>query len=478
LEGHTHWVNAITFHPNGEFIVSASSDKTLRLWSVEGMLIRTFKGHTGEVSSVAFYPSGKIIASGSRDGTIHLWNLEGDLLSKPLQAHKPYVKTVAFSPDGKILASGGSDNILKMWNNLSEQKTVILQGSNITVYSLLTNQPWSLPFDALVISTSQTVNLGGRLAQSFREYIGVDRFNLLATELEKAISNRSSTLITPDSPLFFELPSPISSFLQGSSDCKKQFLVFATVENPQPKVKNTGIAVEAIVEQARQQNIQKIYIPLLGTGVNRLPVHSVSRTILLKLQEMSLVLPSHFSEDNIPQEITLFDYKEDSIAIINQGFNTEKVAIVVDGDNLLNSLNTRQFNYQSLIAHFESKSRICQAYFYLTLNNESDEELLSHVEKYGYVVKIVETKKIAKSLTDSQVIDDLFKLSEEFDTLSLVSDDIKFYYLLQKLKEQGKRIEVMGFNLDTSTRLREIADVYHNLNSTREHLTCAISINA
>jgi uncharacterized protein (TIGR00288 family) len=181
---------------------------------------------------------------------------------------------------------------------------------------------------------------------------------------------------------------------------------------------------------------------------------------------MSLVLPSHFSEDNIPQEITLFDYKEDSIAIINQGFNTEKVAIVVDGDNLLNSLNTRQFNYQSLIAHFESKSRICQAYFYLTLNNESDEELLSHVEKYGYVVKIVETKKIAKSLTDSQVIDDLFKLSEEFDTLALVSDDIKFYYLLQKLKEQGKRIEVMGFNLDTSTRLREIADVYHNLNST------------
>jgi serine/threonine-protein kinase len=466
LEGHTHWVNAIAFHPNGKFIVSASSDKTVRLWSVEGMLIRTFEGHTGEVSSVAFNHSGEIIASGSRDGTIHLWNLDGDLLSKPLQAHKPYVKTVAFSPDGKILASGGSDNLLKMWNNLSEQKTLILQGSNTTVYSLLTNQPWSLPFDALVISTGQRVNFDGRLAQSFREYIGVDRFNLLEAELEKAISNKSSTLITPDSPLFFELPSPISRFLQGSSDYKKQFLVFATVENPQPKAKNAGVAVEAIVEQARQQNIQKIYIPLLGTGGYQLSIHLVSRAMLLKLQEMSLVLPSHFSEDNIPQEITLFHYKEDGIAIINQGLNTERIAIIVDGDNLLNSLNTRQFNYQRLISYFESKSRICQAYFYLTLNNESDEKLLSQVEKYGYVVKVVETKKIAKNLTDSQIIDDLFKLSEEFDTLALVSDDIKFYYLLQKLKEQGKRIEVMGFNLDTSTRLRETADVYHNLNST------------
>jgi WD40 repeat protein len=65
---------SVAFSPTGDYALSGSGDKTLKLWDVStGQLIRTFSGHTNVVWSVAFSPSGDYALSGSADNTMKLW---------------------------------------------------------------------------------------------------------------------------------------------------------------------------------------------------------------------------------------------------------------------------------------------------------------------------------------------------------------------------------------------------------------------
>ncbi len=55
-----HKVNAVAVTPDGRCAVSASHDRTLRLWDLSsGQMIRPLEGHTGQVLAVAVIPDGR-----------------------------------------------------------------------------------------------------------------------------------------------------------------------------------------------------------------------------------------------------------------------------------------------------------------------------------------------------------------------------------------------------------------------------------
>jgi WD40 repeat protein len=91
LEGHTHAVASISFHPQGNLLASGSFDHTLKLWDLEqGKNIATLQGHTGQIRSVTFDPEGRMLVSSSEDGTIRLWDANtGDCL-RILKVDAPY----------------------------------------------------------------------------------------------------------------------------------------------------------------------------------------------------------------------------------------------------------------------------------------------------------------------------------------------------------------------------------------------------
>jgi WD40 repeat protein/uncharacterized caspase-like protein len=115
LEGHSSWVTSVSFSPDGKTLASASADHTIKLWRVDGTLLKTLQGHKRSVLSVGFSPDGKLIASTSTDKTIKLWSLDGTLV-KTLQAHSDDVSSISFSPDGKTIASVSADKTIKLWN--------------------------------------------------------------------------------------------------------------------------------------------------------------------------------------------------------------------------------------------------------------------------------------------------------------------------------------------------------------------------
>ena len=66
LFGHQGTVMDIDYTPDGNFLVSCSSDGTVKVWDVATKrVVRDFTGHGKNVSAVRVSPDGKLIASGS-----------------------------------------------------------------------------------------------------------------------------------------------------------------------------------------------------------------------------------------------------------------------------------------------------------------------------------------------------------------------------------------------------------------------------
>jgi WD40 repeat protein len=136
LDGHSDSVTSVSFSPDSEIVASASKDKTIKLWTRNGRLIKTLTGHKAWVTSVSFNPDGSMLASASDDGTVKLWNRDGRLLRTFEGAHNSFVLGVAFSPDGKMLASAGYDNSVKLWNVDGTLVATLLKGSSDSVTSV------------------------------------------------------------------------------------------------------------------------------------------------------------------------------------------------------------------------------------------------------------------------------------------------------------------------------------------------------
>ncbi|KAF8084363.1 hypothetical protein N665_0721s0020 [Sinapis alba] len=116
LFGHQQLVNHVCFSPNGQWIASASFDKSVKIWDgITGDFITTLRGHVGSVYQICWSPDSRMLLSGSKDSTLKIWDIGLRKLKQDLPGHADEVYAVDWSPDGERVASGGKDKCLKLW---------------------------------------------------------------------------------------------------------------------------------------------------------------------------------------------------------------------------------------------------------------------------------------------------------------------------------------------------------------------------
>ncbi len=120
LTGHNSAVSDLALSTDGNFALTSSWDKTLRLWDlVQGKSIRTFVSHSKDVFSVGFSADNRQIISAGRDKSIKLWNTLGECkYTIEEDKHNDWVSCVRFSPSTKqpLIVSAGWDRVIKVWN--------------------------------------------------------------------------------------------------------------------------------------------------------------------------------------------------------------------------------------------------------------------------------------------------------------------------------------------------------------------------
>ncbi len=136
LRGHEKAVYAAAFAPDGERIVTASGDKTARVWHLRGNRPpQILRGHGDVVYYAAFSPDGTRVVTASEDKSARVWNADGSGTPMILQGHQDSVWSAAFHPDGNAVVTASYDQSARVWNVDGSSKPLILQGHEDLVYS-------------------------------------------------------------------------------------------------------------------------------------------------------------------------------------------------------------------------------------------------------------------------------------------------------------------------------------------------------
>lgn len=115
LIGHSGPIYALRFNSTSKFLISASQDCTIRLWSLELFkCIAIYKAHVFPIWALDFAPNDFYFASGGADRQAILWSTKTTVPERVFITSLSDVTALKFHPNSNYLFIGSSDHKIRM----------------------------------------------------------------------------------------------------------------------------------------------------------------------------------------------------------------------------------------------------------------------------------------------------------------------------------------------------------------------------
>jgi len=158
--GHSEQITGLQVSPDGDFVVTSSNDKLIKIWDVKtGRELRTIQGHTQAVKSLALSMDGRRIASGGnrKEKSIMVWDESSGEKLFELAGLGGEISALAFNSTGQKLAiveqGTNFETRVSVWDCISRTELFeVYSGNTYTVNTVA----WSPSKDEFAVGGAST----------------------------------------------------------------------------------------------------------------------------------------------------------------------------------------------------------------------------------------------------------------------------------------------------------------------------------
>jgi len=164
--------------------------------------------------------------------------------------------------------------------------------------------------------------------------------------------------------------------------------------------------------------------------------------------------------------------------VTQSGHKNQRIGVFVDVQNMYYSakhIYNSKVNFRTVLKEAISGRKLIRAIAYVIKADVKDENTFYEaLEEMGFEVKSKDLQIFyggaKKGDWDVGIAMDVMRLAPKLDSVVLVSGDGDFSDLLEHAKSLGCRTEVLGFGKTTSHRLKEVTDLFIDLDKNKKYL--------
>ncbi|SNX83705.1 uncharacterized protein MEPE_02412 [Melanopsichium pennsylvanicum] len=168
VQSHTDWINDIILCNQNQTLISASSDRTVKVWNPHDpqhcLSPHTLGTHKDYVKALAHASDAGYVASGGFDKCIKLWDIREARAAPMFELDDKAVKTSVYAlsvnPSGSVIAAGSPEQHVKVWDPRSGRKCAELVGHTDNVRAVLVSEDGRFLLSGSADSTVRLWSLG------------------------------------------------------------------------------------------------------------------------------------------------------------------------------------------------------------------------------------------------------------------------------------------------------------------------------
>ncbi len=149
----------------------------------------------------------------------------------------------------------------------------------------------------------------------------------------------------------------------------------------------------------------------------------------------------------------------------------QRVAVLIDVQNLYHSaknLYGARVNFREILKLAVSQRNLIRAFAYVVKTKTGEEKpFFDALIKLGIETRVRDLQEffggLKKADWDVGITVDAIRIADSVDSIVLASGDGDFIQLVEYLKNRGKRVEIIAFGKSASSKLRDIADEFLDL---------------